>query len=137
PAVSSHTSLPSHTGPMVLIITRRSVSSRPSTGTSIPTPKSNPSSTRYPVQSTAMRTNQTSDSSTVDPSQSTISSSVRERQRPVALARRRGAGLGAGVDLAVRHAGRGVALHEAEPDDGEHAVQERERDEGGEHRAPA
>ena len=51
PAVSSHTSLPSQTGPIVLIMTRRSRSlaarsprdSRPS---SMPTPKSNPSSTR-------------------------------------------------------------------------------------------
>src|SRR5450759_3641077 len=42
PAVSSHTSLPSQTGPMALIMSRRSVSSRPRNGSRIPTPKSNP-----------------------------------------------------------------------------------------------
>ena len=46
PAVSSQTSLPSQTGPIVLIMTRRLVSSRPSTGSRMPTPKSNPSSTK-------------------------------------------------------------------------------------------
>jgi hypothetical protein len=46
PATISHTSLPSQTGPMVLMRTRRSVSSRPSTGRSMPTPKSNPSRKR-------------------------------------------------------------------------------------------
>ena len=45
-AVISHTSLPSHTGPIVLIITPRSRSSRPSTRSSTPTPKSKPSSTK-------------------------------------------------------------------------------------------
>ena len=43
PAVISHTSLPSQTGPIVLMITRRSVSVRPRTGSSTPTPKSKPS----------------------------------------------------------------------------------------------
>ena len=43
PAVSSQTSLPSQTGPIALIMTRRLVSSRPSTGSRMPTPKSNPS----------------------------------------------------------------------------------------------
>jgi len=69
PAVSSHTSLPSQTGPMLLISTRRWVSERPRIGSSIPTPKSKPSRTRYPVQSTAMRRNQTVDSSMVGSSQ--------------------------------------------------------------------
>ena len=46
PAVSSQTSLPSQTGPIVLIMTRRSMSSRPRNGSSIPTPKSNPSRTK-------------------------------------------------------------------------------------------
>ena len=46
-AVISQTSLPSHTGPIALITTRRSASEpRPSTGSSIPTPKSKPSSTK-------------------------------------------------------------------------------------------
>ncbi len=59
-AVSTHTSLPSQTGPMVLISSRRSRSSRPRTGSSMPTPKSNPSRMKYPVQSTAMSTNHAS-----------------------------------------------------------------------------
>ena len=46
PAVSSHTSLPSQTGPIVLIMARRWVLVRPSTGSRMPTPKSNPSSTK-------------------------------------------------------------------------------------------
>ena len=58
PAVSSHTSLPSQTGPMVPISTRRSASSLPRKGSEIPTPKSNPSRKKYPTQSTAMRVNQ-------------------------------------------------------------------------------
>ncbi len=39
----SQTSLPSHTGPMVLIITLRSMSSRLRNGSKMPTPKSKPS----------------------------------------------------------------------------------------------
>ena len=46
PAVMSHTSLPSQCGPMVLMRTRRSVSSLASVGMSMPTPKSKPSRTR-------------------------------------------------------------------------------------------
>ena len=58
PATISHTSLPSHQGPMVLIATRRSVSLRPMNRCSAPTPKSNPSSTKKPTQKTAMMMNQ-------------------------------------------------------------------------------
>src|SRR5699024_9851627 len=48
--------------------TRRSSDlSRPSTGNSAPTPKSNPSRTKYPDHNTAMRTNQTVDNSIVLP----------------------------------------------------------------------
>src|ERR1019366_5214829 len=57
PAVSSHTSLPSQTGPMVLMVTRRSMSSLPTKGISTPTPKSNPSRKKYPSQSTVMSVN--------------------------------------------------------------------------------
>ena len=46
PATSSQTSLPSQTGPMVLIATLRSVSVRPTQGRSMPTPKSKPSRTK-------------------------------------------------------------------------------------------
>ena len=58
PATISHTSLPSHQGPIVLIATRRSVSLRPMNMCSAPTPKSNPSSTKKPTQKTAMMMNQ-------------------------------------------------------------------------------
>jgi hypothetical protein len=43
PAVSSHTSLPSQTGPMVLMRTRFSTRSRASSLVRTPTPKSKPS----------------------------------------------------------------------------------------------
>ena len=46
PATMSQTSLPSHQGPIALRAIRRSVSSRPMARLSIPTPKSNPSSTK-------------------------------------------------------------------------------------------
>ena len=58
PATISHTSLPSHHGPIVLIATRRSVSDLPMSMCSAPTPKSNPSSTKKPIQKTAMMMNQ-------------------------------------------------------------------------------
>ena len=58
PATISHTSLPSHHGPIVLIATRRSVSERPINRCSAPTPKSNPSSTKNPIQKTTMMMNQ-------------------------------------------------------------------------------
>ena len=58
PATISHTSLPSHTGPIVLIKTRLSVSSLARNGSSVPTPKSNPSSTKYPIHRIAISANQ-------------------------------------------------------------------------------
>src|SRR4051795_846357 len=60
PATTSHTSLPSQNGPIELIATRCSASERETTECSMPTPKSNPSSTKKPVHSTAMMTNQRS-----------------------------------------------------------------------------
>ncbi len=57
PATMSHTSFPSHTGPIVLTITRRSRSFRPMNECSMPTPKSNPSSTKKPAQKMATMTN--------------------------------------------------------------------------------
>ena len=45
-ATITHVSLRSHTGPIVLMSTRRSVSSLPRNGSDMPTPKSNPSSTK-------------------------------------------------------------------------------------------
>ncbi len=58
PATISHTSFPSHQGPIVLITTRRSISERPISMCSAPTPKSNPSSTKNPSQRATMMTNQ-------------------------------------------------------------------------------
>jgi len=58
PATISQTSLPSHSGPIVLIAARRPTSSRPTTLCSMPTPKSNPSSRKNPVHRTAMTMNQ-------------------------------------------------------------------------------
>ena len=46
PATRTQTSLPSQTGPIVLIRTRRSRSSRAKVGISMPTPKSKPSSVK-------------------------------------------------------------------------------------------
>ena len=57
-AVSSQTSFPSQTGPIVLSRTRRSVLLRAKSFMSMPTPRSNPSRKRYPVHRTAMATNQ-------------------------------------------------------------------------------
>lgn len=55
----SQTSLASQVGPMVLTITRLSVSSLPRKGSSMATPKSNPSRKKNPIHSTAMRMNHT------------------------------------------------------------------------------
>src|SRR5688572_6807731 len=57
-ATISHTSLPSHSGPIAPMATRRPVSLRPTTPWSMPTPKSKPSSTRNPVHSTVRTMNQ-------------------------------------------------------------------------------
>src|SRR5215470_18034475 len=58
PATTSQTSLPSHSGPIVLITARRPASSPPTALCSMPTPKSNPSRTRKPVHKIAMTMNQ-------------------------------------------------------------------------------
>ena len=58
PAVISQTSLPSHSGPMVLMAARRLASSVPTGLCSIPTPKSNPSRMKNPVHKIAMTMNQ-------------------------------------------------------------------------------
>src|SRR5271166_509021 len=54
PATISQTSLPSHSGPIVLMAARRPASSVPITACSMPTPKSNPSRMKKPVHNTAM-----------------------------------------------------------------------------------
>ncbi len=58
PATISQTSLPSQSGPIVLIAARRPASSRPTTACSMPTPKSKPSRTKNPVHTTAISKNQ-------------------------------------------------------------------------------
>ncbi len=59
-ATISQTSLPSQNGPMDSIAALRPSSSRPTTRCSMPTPKSKPSRTRKPVQSTTRTMNQKS-----------------------------------------------------------------------------
>src|SRR5450755_66943 len=58
PATISQTSLPSHSGPIVLMAARRPASSLPTRPCSMPTPKSNPSRTKNPVHRTVMTMNQ-------------------------------------------------------------------------------
>src|SRR6266516_6897373 len=58
PATMSQTSLPSHSGPIVLMAARRPASSVPTRSCSMPTPKSNPSRMKNPVHRTAMMMNQ-------------------------------------------------------------------------------
>src|SRR5690606_6609098 len=113
PPTSSHTSLPSQTGPMVLMSTRRSRSSLAIRPTSMPTPKSKPSSTKYPTNRTAIRMNQTVVSSMAV-------SSVRERQRGVGVVVVRRGRIGVGQPLADEHQQQ-LDLH-----DGERAVQQGE-----------
>ena len=57
-ATISQTSLPSQNGPIAFRQSRRSRSSRPSSRLSTPTPKSKPSSTKYPVHSSPIQANQ-------------------------------------------------------------------------------
>ena len=57
-ATISQTSLPSHSGPIVLMAARRPASSWPTRPCSMPTPKSNPSRMKNPVHRTAMTMNQ-------------------------------------------------------------------------------
>src|SRR4051812_45798051 len=105
PATISHTSLPSQNGPMALRARRRPSSSRPTAVCSTPTPKSNPSSTKNPVQNTATTTNHS------------VSSDMSVGER-----RHRGARLG--------HLGRqlapGVAQHQHEIRDAQRHEQQRE-----------
>jgi len=57
-ATISQTSLPSQSGPIVLMAALRPASSLPTTPCSMPTPKSNPSRTKNPVHRTVMTMNQ-------------------------------------------------------------------------------
>src|SRR6266700_6308810 len=118
PAVSNHTSLPSQTGPIVLTIVRRSASSRPSTGSRMPTPKSNPSSTKYPDHRIAMRMNQKVARFM------TISSVLEDGQR-LGGAGLFGLGRGAGLDVPDRQPSRDGGEPGVEP--GEHGQRDAHR----------
>jgi hypothetical protein len=54
----SHTWLPSHTGPTLLMTTRRSMSLRAANGSSMPLPRSKPSVTAKPTSSTPISSHQ-------------------------------------------------------------------------------
>src|SRR5215218_9067260 len=110
--MTSQTSLPSHTGPTVSSIVRRSSSSRATNGSSMPTPKSNPSSTKYVAQKTPIRQNQKTSSVTAPPS-------LREHRRAL---------LGDDRRVDARE-----AAHQDEVEHGEHRVEEQERAEAERH----
>src|SRR5690625_3708826 len=129
PAVISHTSLPSHTGPMVLSAARRCASAvsvgppaaRPNGAISMPTPKSNPSSRKNPRNSAATTTNHTSCKPMAINS---LRGSIGERQRRdlVVARRRRRDRFGVVVLGALHH----VALQQPEPDDRQYRVDQGE-----------
>src|SRR5215207_6653678 len=104
---------------MVVITARRSGSSRPSTRSRMPTPKSNPSSTKYPTHSAAMTRNQIVVSSMV-------STSVREGERFVGL-------FGRIIGLDRSQARTDRPEHELHLDHGQDAVQHGEADQRGQY----
>src|SRR5580693_357175 len=106
-ATISQTSLPSQSGPIVLMAARRPASSVPITACSMP--KSNPSRTKNPVHKMAMMMYQNG----------IIVTSIQDgRYRRVRV------GLGArGRELLA-----GVPQHQQQVDGGEHAVEQDERD---------
>ena len=111
PATISQTSLPSHSGPIVLMAARRPGSSSPTTLCSMPTPKSNPSRMKKPVHKTAMTMNQNGTSAL-------IVTSVLDGWHwgfQVSLCRRR-------REFLAR-----VLQHEQQVDGAEHAVERRRR----------
>src|SRR5690242_17513626 len=111
PATISQTSLPSHSGPIVLIAARRPASSWPIRLCSMPTPKSNPSRMKNPVHRTAMTMYQNG--------MRPIATSIQDGRY-----RRVGIGPGArGRELLA-----GVPQHQDQVDGGEGAVQHDEGD---------
>src|SRR4249919_2691316 len=112
PATTSHTSLPSHTGAIVSSIALRSRSSRPTKGSRIPTPKSNPSSMKYPAQRNAITQNQ---------------SVSRPISRPPSVPHRRLGGLiGVGRARGRRRIDARIPAHEHEIGDPEEHIQRHE-----------
>src|SRR6478672_12677777 len=111
PATISQTSLPSHSGPIVLIAARRPPSSPPTRLWSMPTPKSNPSRMKNPVHKMAMMMYQNG-------MRPIVTSVLDGRYRRVRV------GLGArGRELFA-----GVLQHQDQVDGGERAVQHDEGD---------
>src|SRR5258708_40145312 len=104
-ATISQTSLPSHSGPIVLITARRPASSLPPTPCSMPTPKSKPSRTKNPSHKTVMTMNQNGTS--------LIATSI--------LNGRNGS-VGAGRGARRRELLAGVPEHQHQVDGGQHPV---------------
>src|SRR5450631_2255419 len=109
PATISQTSLPSHSGPIVLMAARRPASSLPSTPCSMPTPKSKPSRMKKPVHRTVMTTNQNGTS--------LIATSVLDG---------RDGRVRVGVGVRGRELLAGVLQHQHQVDGREYAVQQHE-----------
>src|SRR5262245_24030619 len=87
-ATTSQTSFPSHSGPIALIAARLPASSRPTTPCRMPTPKSNPSSTKNPIHSMVIRMNQNGITPllSASPPLAPVSHSVLGRRDPLVLA---------------------------------------------------
>src|SRR5712691_7648357 len=115
PATTSQTSLPSHSGPIVLIAARRPGSVPPSTPCSMPTPKSKPSSTKNPVHTNAMIKNQ-SETRVIEAAPSI------QHRGDARLRVRISTGGGSGCKLAA-----GVANHQHRVDHRERGVEQAER----------
>ena len=114
PATISQTSLPSHSGPIVLIAARRPASSRPIRLCSMPTPKSNPSRMKKPVHKIAMMMYQNGMRLIAAP----LIPNGRHRRVHVGFGAR-------GRELLA-----GVPQHQQQVDGGERAVQQDERRSG-------
>src|SRR5580704_18225371 len=100
----SQTSLPSHSGPIVLIAARRPGSSAPTASCSMPTPKSKPSRMKNPIHRTviAMNQNVTIGASILDSRNGSVRLNLAARRRELLA---------------------GVLQHQQEVDDAEHGVQ--------------
>src|SRR5580700_508911 len=110
PTTISQTSLPSQSGPIVLMAARRPASSVPITACSMPTPKSNPSRTKNPVHKIAM---------TMYQNGIIVTSIVQDgRQRRVRV----------GVGARGRELLAGVPQHQQQVDGGQGGVQQDEGD---------
>src|SRR5580700_1465243 len=110
-ATISQTSLPSHSGPIVLMAARRPASSAATRLCSMPTPKSNPSRMKNPVHKMVMTMNQNG--------MSAIVTSVLDGRYGCA---------GVGRIARGRELFAGVLQHQHQVDRGQHPVQQDEND---------